>query len=65
MLTEKEKYFTDLNEQQKKDIKKMFNEYLKDYSKIMDYKDAVDCAMYSTRQNASIMVQSYSAIKGA
>ena len=63
MLTEKEKYFTDLNDKQKKDIKKMFNEYLKDYSKIMDYKDAVDCAMHSTRQNASIMIQSYSAIK--
>jgi len=46
MLTKKEKYFTDLNDKQKKDIKKMFNEYLKDYSKIMDYKDAVDCAMY-------------------
>lgn len=62
MLTEKQKYFTGLTDQDKAAVKKMFNEYLKDYSKIMAYKDAVDCAMYSTRQNASIMMQTY---KGA
>jgi hypothetical protein len=62
MLAEKEKYFTGLTDQDKTAVKKMFNEYLNDYSKMMDYKDAIECAMYSTRQNASIMFDTY---KGA
>ena len=62
MLTQKEKQFTGLTDQQKIDIKKMFNEYLNQYSQLMEYREAVIYAQHKTRQNISIMLDTY---KGA
>jgi uncharacterized HAD superfamily protein len=51
-----------LTDQQKIDIKKMFNEYLNQYSQLMEYREAVIYAQHKTRQNISIMLDTY---KGA
>ena len=59
MLTQKEKQFTGLTDQQKVDIKKMFNEYLNQYSQLMEYREAVIYAQHKTRQNISIMLDTY------
>ena len=55
MLSKKEKDFKGLTEAQKIDLKKMFNEYLVDYSKLMDHKEAVIYAMHKCRQNIRIL----------
>jgi len=55
MLSKKEKDFKGLTEAQKIDLKKMFNEYLTDYSKLMDHKEAVIYAMHKCRQNMRIL----------
>tara|TARA_R110000822_G_scaffold45858_1_gene122411 strand:+ start:730 stop:909 length:180 start_codon:yes stop_codon:yes gene_type:complete len=59
MLTQKEKDFLGLTVDQKIELKKMFNEYLNDYSQVMERKEAVQFAMHKLRQNAFIMLNSY------
>tara|TARA_R110000803_G_C11708833_1_gene286604 strand:+ start:258 stop:437 length:180 start_codon:yes stop_codon:yes gene_type:complete len=58
MLTQKEKDFTGLTDQQKIEFKKMFNEYLNDYSQVMERKEAIQFAMHKLRQNAFVMFNS-------
>ena len=55
MLSKKEKDFKGLTEAQKIVLKKMFNEYLADYSKLMEHKEAVIYAMHKCRQNMRIL----------
>jgi len=55
MLSKKENDFKGLTEAQKIDLKKMFNEYLADYSKLMERKEAVIYAMHKCRQNMGIL----------
>jgi len=55
MLSKKEKDFKGLTEAQKIDLKKMFNEYLTDYSKLMEHNEAVIYAMHKCRQNMGVL----------
>ena len=55
MLSKKEKDFKGLTEAQKIDLKKMFNEYLTDYSKLMERKEAIIYAMHKCRQNMGVL----------
>ena len=41
MLSKKQQDFKGLTEDQKIELKKMFNEYLTDYSKLMEHNEAV------------------------
>ena len=51
MLSKKEKDFKGLTEAQKIDLKKMFNEYLADYLKLMERKEDIIYAMHKCHQN--------------
>ena len=54
-LSNKEKNFKGLTDSQKIDLKKMFNEYLTEYSKVMEHKEAIIYAMHKCRQNSLII----------
>jgi len=49
----------ELTNQMKKDITAMFNQYLTEYMKVMAYDEAVIFARHKTRQNASVMIDTY------
>jgi len=49
----------DLSDKMKQDIKRMFNDYVIEYSKVMPKEHAIQFAMHKTRQNAMVMLKTY------
>lgn len=49
----------DLSDKMKQDIKRMFNDYVMEYSKLMPKEHAIQFAMHKTRQNAMVMLKTY------
>jgi len=50
----------ELSNQNKETIKKMFNEYLMQYKEAgIAHNEAIQLAMHKTRQNASVMINTY------